>query len=52
MDQLLPRGFVVNSPTVNQGIQSIASEPLDPADIAKFWKGTAVMSCLRGRETF
>jgi hypothetical protein len=41
MSWILPKGIVVNSPQVQGSIERINTEPLDLADIAKFWKGTA-----------
>ncbi|KAJ5034925.1 uncharacterized protein L3040_008193 [Drepanopeziza brunnea f. sp. 'multigermtubi'] len=38
MALILPKGIVVNSDQINDSIQSIALEPLDAAEIAKFWK--------------
>lgn len=35
---ILPKGIVVNAPEVEGSIERIDSEPLDAADIAKFWK--------------
>lgn len=46
MDWILPKGIVRNSSTVNQGLESIDQQPVDPADIAQFWKGISVMSWL------
>jgi hypothetical protein len=37
---MLPKGIVVNTPEIEGNIERIATEPLDLADIAKFWKGT------------
>ena len=36
---ILPKGIVINSPQIEGQIESINAEPLDLADIAKFWKG-------------
>ena len=36
---ILPKGIVVNSPEIEGQIERINAEPLDLADIAKFWKG-------------
>lgn len=41
---ILPKGIVVNAPEAANSIEQIDAEPLDPADIAKFWKGTSVKS--------
>ncbi|KAL2062201.1 hypothetical protein VTL71DRAFT_6467 [Oculimacula yallundae] len=38
MALILPKGIVVNSDQVNESIERIASEPLDQAQIAEFWK--------------
>ncbi|KAK0105125.1 hypothetical protein ONS95_004513 [Cadophora gregata] len=38
MALILPKGIVVNSDEINESIEKIASEPLDAAEIAKFWK--------------
>jgi len=42
MALILPKGIVVNSPEATLSIERINAEPLDLADIAKFWKGTSV----------
>ena len=42
MALILPKGIVVNSDKINESVQKIAQEPLDTAEIAKFWKGTAI----------
>ena len=39
MALILPKGIVINSPQIEGQIESIDAEPLDLADIAKFWKG-------------
>jgi hypothetical protein len=39
MALILPKGIVVNSPQIGSTIERINTEPLDLADIAKFWKG-------------
>jgi hypothetical protein len=41
MSLILPRGFVVNDPQLEGNIERINTEPLDLADIARFWKGTS-----------
>jgi hypothetical protein len=41
MSLILPKGIVVNSPDAYGSIESINQEPLDLADIARFWKGTS-----------
>jgi hypothetical protein len=42
MSLILPKGIVVNnSPEIEGSIERFDTEPLDLADIAKFWKGTA-----------
>ena len=41
MSLILPKGFVKNSEEINGSIERIDQEPLDLADIAKFWKGTS-----------
>ena len=33
---------MINSPQVEGSIERIDAEPLDLADIAKFWKGSSV----------
>ncbi|KAE9365366.1 hypothetical protein N431DRAFT_354125 [Stipitochalara longipes BDJ] len=38
MSLILPKGFVVNAAGLNGDIERINQEPLDVADIAKFWK--------------
>ncbi|CZS91793.1 uncharacterized protein RAG0_02326 [Rhynchosporium agropyri] len=38
MALILPKGIVVNSDQVNESIERIASDPLDQAHIAEFWK--------------
>lgn len=38
MSWILPKGIVVNSPEIEGSIERINTEPLDLADIAKFWK--------------
>lgn len=43
MALILPKGVFVNSPEVNGSIERIDAEPLDLADIAKFWKGTSLL---------
>jgi hypothetical protein len=40
MALILPKGLVINSPHIEGQIGSINAEPLDLADIAKFWKGS------------
>jgi hypothetical protein len=40
MSWLLPKGIVINSPEIEGSIERNNTEPLDLADIAKFWKGT------------
>jgi len=44
MSMILPRGIVVNAASLNSDIERINQEPLDLADIAKFWKGTSTKS--------
>jgi hypothetical protein len=39
MSWILPKGIVRNSPGIEGSIERINTEPLDLADIAKFWKG-------------
>ena len=39
MALILPKGIVKNSALVEGQIESIDTEPLDLAEIAKFWKG-------------
>lgn len=43
MSWLLPKGIVINSPEIEGSIERNNTEPLDLADIAKFWKGTAAL---------
>ncbi|PVH76289.1 hypothetical protein DL98DRAFT_295136 [Cadophora sp. DSE1049] len=38
MALILPKGIVVNSDKINESIEKIAAEPLDQAEIARFWK--------------
>ncbi|KAM3083886.1 hypothetical protein ACMFMG_002006 [Clarireedia jacksonii] len=38
MSLILPKGIVVNSPQIGSTIERINTDPLDLADIAKFWK--------------
>ncbi|PQE15769.1 DUF1752 domain protein [Rutstroemia sp. NJR-2017a BBW] len=38
MALILPKGIVVNSPQIGSTIERINTDPLDLADIAKFWK--------------
>ncbi|KAH7310993.1 hypothetical protein BKA65DRAFT_413712 [Rhexocercosporidium sp. MPI-PUGE-AT-0058] len=38
MALILPKGIVVNSDQINKSIERIATEPLDQAQIAEFWK--------------
>lgn len=40
MALILPKGIVVNSPQIGSTIERIKNDPLDLADIARFWKGT------------
>jgi hypothetical protein len=49
MSLILPKGIVVNnSPYIEGSIERISTEPLDLADIAKFWKGrTSVTGMVR-----
>lgn len=42
MSWILPKGIVVNAPGLEGTIERINTEPLDLADIAKFWKGTVL----------
>lgn len=39
---LLPKGIVKNDEGIAGSIESINRDPLDSADIAKFWKGTSL----------
>jgi hypothetical protein len=39
MALILPKGIVVNTPEIEGEIERINAEPLDVADIAKFWRG-------------
>lgn len=41
LPKILPKGIVVNSEAVEGAIERIDGEPLDLADIAKFWKGSS-----------
>jgi hypothetical protein len=36
---ILPKGFVKNDANIGESIEHYALEPLDIADIVKFWKG-------------
>ncbi|RAL68502.1 hypothetical protein DID88_007230 [Monilinia fructigena] len=38
MALILPKGIVVNSPQIGSTIERIKNDPLDLADIARFWK--------------
>ncbi|QSZ37092.1 hypothetical protein DSL72_009184 [Monilinia vaccinii-corymbosi] len=38
MALILPKGIVVNSPQIGSTIERIQNDPLDLADIARFWK--------------
>lgn len=52
MALILPKGIVKNSREIEGSIESINAEPLDPADIAKFWKGISVLSFTTRRGSF
>jgi hypothetical protein len=47
MSLILPKGIVINAPDITFSIERINTEPLDLADIAKFWKGTTEKSLVR-----
>jgi hypothetical protein len=47
MSLILPKGIVKNSDSVEASIERINQEPLDLADIAKFWKGTSAKPPVR-----
>jgi len=46
MALILPKGVFVNSPDISGSIERINTEPLDLAEIAKFWKGSCMHSFL------
>jgi len=48
MSWILPKGIVRNSEGLNGSIERINQEPLDLADIAKFWKGRSESAPLSG----
>jgi hypothetical protein len=50
MAMILPKGIVRNAPEVEGSIERIDAEPVDPADIAKLWKGILVKSLQYGGE--
>jgi hypothetical protein len=57
MAMILPKGIVVNTPEIEGNIERMATEPLDLADIAKFWKGRFcryifVMGCVASNLIF
>lgn len=39
MALILPKGLVVNTSEIEGHIERINAEPLDPSEIANFWKG-------------
>lgn len=43
MSMILPKGIVVNSPRAQSSIEELDANPVGEADIARFWKGTAIM---------
>lgn len=46
MSLILPKGILVNSPGIENRIESINQEPLEPKDIARFWKGSLITAQL------
>jgi hypothetical protein len=48
MALILPKGWILNDPQIAGLIEEVNQDPLDLADIAKFWKGTFESPCQDG----